>query len=99
MPSPIPTISALTSQRLKAIIKEVDDKESDLELFSRGQLVDVSGVPALPNVEELSKAELKKKPLDKWLYCCFGCRLNILWYEDVLKNLCNDLIGCLGILG
>ncbi len=62
----------------------------------------VSEVPALlalPDAEGLSASELKKQQLDEWLHCRFYCGLNVLWCEDVLNNLCNDLVRCLGVLG
>ncbi len=59
----------------------------------------VSEVPALPDVEGFSASELKKQQLDEWLHCRFCCGLNNLWCEDVLNNLCDDLVGCLGVLG
>ena len=39
----------LLTKKLKAIIEDVDDEESEFELFSCSQLVDVSGVLALAN--------------------------------------------------
>ncbi len=59
----------------------------------------VSEVPALPDAKGLSASELKKQQLDEWLHCRFCCGLNVLWCKDVLNNLCDDLVGCLGVLG
>ncbi len=97
MSAAIITTPTSTSQRPQVVSVE-DDKKIDSELFSHGRFVGVFGIPNLPNTKKLSKAELKKKQLDKWLNYCFCCRLNVLWYEDVLNNLCNDLVRCLGIL-
>lgn len=93
-----------------ASVAEEDDEESDFELPSRGQLAGVLGASAVesvvgPNVvaslgvEGLSGAELKKKQLDEWLHCRGCSGLNVLWCEDVLNKLCDDLVGCLGVLG
>lgn len=59
----------------------------------------VSRVSGLSDVEGLSAAEFKKQQLDKWLHCCFCSGLNILWYENILNNLYNDLVKYLGVFG
>ncbi len=58
-----------------------------------------SRVSGLPDAKGLSAAEFKKQLLNEWLYRRFSCRLNVLYCEDVLNNLCDDLVGCLGVLG
>lgn len=58
--------------------------------ISRVSALLVSGVSGLLDIKGLSAAELKKQHLDEWLHCCFCCRLNVLWYEDVLNNFYDD---------
>ncbi len=60
---------------------------------------EVTALLALPHAEGLSSPELKKQQLDEWLHCRVCCGLNGLWCADVLNNLYNDLVGCLGVLG